>query len=351
MGTAIVATLTETLGGPVAGGRSIAVVFLVLAWGVLLGLTVAFAGRVLRSPGALGATVSDVAALTSWGMVAMGVVSVGAATATVVPAHRSGLIEAAWLADGVLWVIGTTLGVVTALGFGMRLVGREAGAPTTTWGLPLVPPMVSATAGAALVPHVASRAARLWLVVGLVGCFLLALSLAIVVFAVAYHHHWRVAPLPLAASATAWLPLGVVGQSVAAAQAIAARAEAFVLPADVGTVQRIADVYGVVVLAAGAPLAAWAAFRTAVGLVRGMPFSPSWWAMTFPVGTLCLGAHALATGTGAAPLNGVATAALVALLGTWTLCAAATVRAVAPTLVRRRARRPDRSTGPAVATE
>ena len=115
------------------------------------------------------------------------------------------------------------------------------GAPTTTWGLPIVPPMVSATTGSALVPHLATREGQLLLVITTVACFFLALVLGLVVFAVAYRHHWRVAPLPLAASTSAWIPLGVVGQSTAAAQAIAVQAQRFVLPEDTGTLVHVAN--------------------------------------------------------------------------------------------------------------
>ena len=328
MGTGILATLLQTLGGDLPGGRALAVALLVVAWGVFLGLTTAFALRIARRPGVLADTIRDLPVLATWGMVSMGVLSLGSATATVVPAHWPALASAAWAVDGVLWSVGTVLGILTALGFATRLIGREVGSPTTTWGLPIVPPMVSATTGAALVPHLATRHGQLLLVIVAVACFFLALVLGLVVFAVAYHHHWRVAPLPLAAATSAWIPLGVVGQSTAAAQALAVQAQRFVLPEDSGTLTQVANGYGVVMLSCGIPLIVWATAMTVRGFRGGMPFSPGWWALTFPIGTVCLGLHGLEGGTGVRAFGLASDAVCLVLLGTWTLCAVATVRAV-----------------------
>ncbi|RKQ33701.1 C4-dicarboxylate ABC transporter [Kocuria tytonis] len=328
MGTGIAATLTQTLSGDLPGARALAVVLLVTGWFVFVGLTAAFAARIARRPAVLAQTIRDLPVLATWGMVSMGVLALGSATATVVPAHWPSLASSAWAVDGVLWSVGTVLGILTALGFAVRLIGRDVGAPTTTWGLPIVPPMVSATTGAALVPHLATRPAQLLLVIVAVACFFLALVLGMVVFAVAYHHHWRVAPLPLAASTSAWIPLGVVGQSTAAAQALAVQAQHFVLPEDAGTLTWLANLYGTVMLTLGVPLIAWATVMTLRGFRNGMPFSPGWWALTFPVGTVCLGLHGMAGGTGVRAFGIASDVVCLVLLFNWALCAVATVRAV-----------------------
>lgn len=328
MGTGIAATLTQTLGGDLPGARALAVVLLVTGWFVFVGLTAAFAARIARRPAVLAQTIRDLPVLATWGMVSMGILALGSATATVVPAHWPSLASPAWVVDGVLWSVGTVLGILTALGFAVRLIGRDVGAPTTTWGLPIVPPMVSATTGAALVPHLATRPAQLLLVIVAVACFFLALVLGMVVFAVAYHHHWRVAPLPLAASTSAWIPLGVVGQSTAAAQALAVQAQHFVLPEDAGTLTWLANLYGTVMLTLGVPLIAWATVMTLRGFRNGMPFSPGWWALTFPVGTVCLGLHGMAGGTGIRAFGIASDVVCLMLLFNWALCGVATVRAV-----------------------
>jgi tellurite resistance protein TehA-like permease len=230
--------------------------------------------------------------------------------------------------DGILWVLGTVLGLATAVGFTGLLVRSHAGAPTTVWGLAVVPPMVSATVGAGLVPHLSNQALQLSLLLVTAACFVLSLTLGAVIFTVAYHHHWRVAGLAVAASTTAWIPLGVVGQSTAAVQAMAGSAGPL-LPATVAAaLQEVANDYGVLMLGLGVPLAAWAVAMTVRGFRRRMPFVPGWWSLTFPIGTLALGAHLLGVGTGLTGFLVAGVVLVVVLGGTWTLCAVASGWAV-----------------------
>ena len=103
MGTGIAATLTQTLSGDLPGAQALAVVLLVIGWFIFMGLTAAFGLRIVRRPAVLAGTIRDLPVLATWGMVAMGVLSLGSATATVVPAHWPSLAPAAWAVDGVLW--------------------------------------------------------------------------------------------------------------------------------------------------------------------------------------------------------------------------------------------------------
>lgn len=322
MGTGILATLTQTL----APGSWAARVWLVLGWGLLIGLTAGFAVRCRRRPGTLTGSLRPTQ-LPLWGMVAMGLLAVGAATATVLPSWWPALAGAAVVADGVLWMSGTLLGLGTAIGFAVVLVRATPGTPSTVWGLAVVPPMVSATVGAGLVPHLSPALQGAMLLV-LAACFVLSLTLGGIIFALAYHHHWRVARLPIPASTSAWIPLGVVGQSTAAAQAMAVAA-APLLPVPVaGALQTAANDYGVLMLAIGAPLAGWAVAMTVRGFRARMPFVPGWWSLTFPIGTLALGSHLLGIGTGITAYLVAGVACWVTLCGTWLLCAVASVRAV-----------------------
>ncbi|MCM0620840.1 hypothetical protein [Nocardioides bruguierae] len=349
MGTGILATLLGTygaggsLGGTDVGGvlTTLAVPMMVAGWLVLTVLVGGFAVRSVRHPGAFVATVRDPAVLPLWGTVSMGLLAVGAATLTVLPVLAPAAGTAAVVVDAVLWTLGTLLGVATALGFGAVLVRQTALVPTPVWGLPIVPPMVSATTGALLVPHVPGAGGQFLLLLAAAACFALALALGLVVFGVAYAHHWRVAPLPPAASAAAWIPLGIVGQSTAAAQVIAAQSGRFLTAPAALEAQRVADGYGLVVLALGLPLVVWAALVTARGFLGRMPFTPGWWALTFPIGTLALGSHLLGaalTGAGGGAVGSVVTAygwlALATLVCTWTLCSVASLRAVVPLLTR-----------------
>lgn len=332
MGTAILATLLQTLSVHLPGASTVAVVLLGVAWALLVGLTAGFSVRILADRAVLSESVRTTAAQVTWGMVSMGILAAGSATATVIPAHWPTLTGPAFAVDAVLWAVGTILGWITAVGFALRLIGRDIGAPSTTWGLAIVPPMVSATTGTALIDRIDARSGEIWLLMVTVCCFFLALVLGLLVFAVAYHHHWRVARVALAASTSVWIPLGVVGQSTAAAQAIAQRAARFVLPQDVPTVHQIANVYGFMMLALAVPLIAWAGAVTVRGFRDRMPFVPGWWAMTFPIGTVCLGSHLVSVGAGVPAFEVVAIILCLVLCGTWTLCAVASASAV----VRRR---------------
>ena len=220
------------------------------------------------------------------------------------------------------------LSIWRLIGFAVVLVRAAApGTPSTVWGLAVVPPMVSATVGAGLVPHLAP-ALQIPLLLILAACFGLSLILGGIIFALAYHHHWRVARLPIPASTSAWIPLGVVGQSTAAAQAMAVAAAGLVPAPVAGVLQTVANDYGVLMLALGVPLAAWAVAMTVRGFRARMPFVPGWWSLTFPIGTLALGSHLLGVGTGIAAYLVAGLACWATLCGTWLLCAVASARAV-----------------------
>lgn len=317
MGTGILALLVQVHLGGTSIGRWAAALWLALAWALLIGLSVGFVRHCRRDRAALSLSITEPAAATAWGTVAMGIVSVGSATLKVTAAQGDRLAVLGQRADVVLWCLGTALGFATAVGFTVMLVRRDSGRPAMTWGLPVVPPMVSATAGATLAPTLPAPWHALCWLVSAAG-FLVAAALALVVFAAAYHHHLRTAPVPIAASATSWIPLGVVGQSTAAATALAT-----------GThYQGIAHAYGHVMLLLAVPVI-WFAVRTTLrGFRARMPFAPNWWSLTFPIGTLSLGAHLLGAQTGQAWVTAIGWLALAVLIGTWTLCATATTRAL-----------------------
>lgn len=329
MGTGILATLLQRadLGGLTTVGAPL---LLAVGWALLCGLGVGYLLRLRRGSTSLAESVAAVADATAWGLVAMGVLSVGGATLTVLPVIAPGAdglaVVLAVVLASMLWVAGSLLGVVTTLAF-VRRMRREPAAPTFTWGLPVVPPMVTATTGAALAAVLPETAAAVVLGVSAV-CFVLSLVVGGRVFVAAYLRH-RHEPLPLAASTSAWIPLGVVGQSTAAAQGLAAEIGRSLAPEAAASLHDLAVGYGVAMLALGVPLVAWAVLRTGLGLVRRMPFTPGWWSLTFPLGTLALGAGMLGAATGSELVSGAGVALTLALVGTWTFCATATLRALA----------------------
>lgn len=324
MGTGIVATLTQLHSGDTSVGAELARAFLTAGWILMLSFTAVFIIRCIRNPEVWRTSISGVAAAT-WGMVSMGILAVGAATAAVAPQWAPTAISAAWGVDEGLWILGTVVGLLSTFGFTRMLIRRRPGSPRPAWGLAIVPPMVSATCGAPFVERVESPPAALTLLLFLVACFACSLTLGVVIFSAAYHHHLRVDPIPVAVAASSWIPLGVVGQSTAAAQAIAGQAARFMPPEAAQSTRFVANVYGCTMLALAVPLVAFAVYTTIRGAVNRMPFSPGWWALTFPIGTLSLGALALSEGTGVAGYSTASTIAWIALLCTWTLCAAASL--------------------------
>lgn len=77
----------------------------------------------------------------------MGILSVGSVTLTIASEQYPHYANLALQLDVALWIIGTIIGIITALAFAVLLVGRDVGAPSTVWGLAVVGPMVSATVG------------------------------------------------------------------------------------------------------------------------------------------------------------------------------------------------------------
>lgn len=287
-----------------------AVVMLVLGWVLLVGLSAGFARSVARDPDVWTRSVRDAALLPLWGMVSMGLLSVGSATFIVVDARAPSLSAFAFGIDAALWAAGTILGVASAVGFAVWLFTERPDHPLPTWALPMVSPMVSATAGGLLAQQIDSYVVRTVVVGVCVVGFVAALTLGGGVIAMAYHHAWFRTPVPVVLATSTWIPLGIIGQSTAAAQVL-------VGPQLAG----IARVYGATVLIAGAGLGAFAVVTTVRGFLARMPFHPGWWAMAYPLSTCALGAHHL--GWWAASLLTV-----LALAGIWLLCAGASVGAI-----------------------
>ncbi|GAA1352641.1 TDT family transporter [Falsarthrobacter nasiphocae] len=337
MGTGITASLLAEFSEEAGWLQGPSVAFFGLTVLLFVGLSAGFAARCVRRRSALTSTLRDFSQLPYWGAVAMAFLVVGHAAHVVLPLLDPGALGAAVRIDAVLWTVGTVLGLVTAFGFTAAIIMGEPGKPLPTWGLPLVPPMGSATTGSALVPFVPDEGLRLTLVVLTVGCFAVTLVLGFVIFAVALHHHIRVENIPLDLAISSWIPLGVLGQSMSAAQTLAAQAEHFVIPGAVSTLHRLADLYGLAMVPLAFVTIAIAVQITAQGFRHGMRFVPGWWSLTFPVGTLALGSRLLAQSLGSGWLGALSVAALVVLVINWAFCAASSVRAFLS--VRRRAAR------------
>ncbi len=205
-----------------------------------------------------------------------------------------------------LWTAGTTLGVWTAVVVPRRSAGTPLADVGPWWLLPVVPPVVSAATGAALVPPGPGpgRTALLLLchallVLGVAG----AVRVLVVLARRVVRHGFGPA-----ATAPAWLVvLGPLGQSVTALHHLGERSGLPWLAA-------LTPYVGVPVL--GAALL-WLAV-VAVVVVRARPsFGLAWWSATFPVATVVTGAAALGWGEVAGVLTVVLTTGwVVAAAGT-----------------------------------
>ena len=278
MGTSIVARMLVEMGLHTAAGA-----FAAIGCVILVVLTFGFARY--RQPSFARTTMAE------WSMYFIGILALGAAL--------SGLTDV-----GVYRLIGFWIGgPVTVLTWAIQLT-RFDGAPRFTWGLPLVGPMISASVAGWL----ARDYGQAYHVMGTV-LFFMSLLTAVPLFARVYWAAWhgRV-DFEGAKSATAWVPLGVVGQSTTAMQIL--------FP---GTVSIY---YGMVALVLAIPLACYAMAIFYPNAVRWVDYSPAWWSCTFPPGTVSMGGHQVALVAGTEWLDAVALTIPVLLIAHWALCSA-----------------------------
>lgn len=272
MGTSIAATLT-LMHGLVWPGLAL----LLLATGLLVAFTFGWLRH--RNPSFTQEFMGP------WGMVSMGVMALGSAWTTATDLLTPQLIT---------WLIGMPLAVVVCL----RQLRRFHGAPSFLWGLAVVSPMVAATSGGQLALVLDSPWAQVIHIVAL-GCFVLSLVTGVPLFIRVYVARPRI---PAAFAGTAWIPLGIVGQSTVAAHVVFASPRA--------------DTYGIVMLTLGMPMIAYAAWHFWGRAVRRWAeYTPGWWGSTFPTGTLSLGAAYMGWEQVSAGFLGL-------LLVHWALCVA-----------------------------
>ena len=276
MGTSIVSRLLVEMDLNFASG-----VFAAIACAILVALVVGFARY--RHPSFERTTMAE------WSMFFIGILALGAAL--------SGLTD-----QGVFRLIGFWIGApVTAITWAIQL-SRFDGPPKFTWGLPLVGPMISASVAGWL----ARDYGQFYHVVGTVF-FLMSLLTAVPTFIRVYWAAWDgKVDLSGALSATAWVPLGVIGQSTTAMQIL--------YPG------KVSIYYGYVALVLAIPLAIWAMATFYPNVVRWVDYSPAWWSCTFPPGTVSMGGHQVALVNGSHWLDVVALSIPVLLLVHWSLC-------------------------------
>lgn len=276
MGTSIVSRLLVEDGLMIGSA-----VFAGIACVIFLVLTIGFARY--RQPSFARTTMAE------WSMYFIGILALGAALSglTGIPAFR---------------LVGFWIGApVTVVTWAIQLT-RFDGQPRFTWGLPLVGPMISSSVAG----FCARDYGQFYHLLG-TGFFAMSILTAVPTFIRVYWAAWH-SKVDLSGpnSATAWVPLGVVGQSTTAMQIL--------YPG------KFSVYYGLTAMIIAIPLALWAMAKFYPNVVRWAEYTPAWWACTFPPGTVSMGGHQVALVNGSELLDLISLSLPILLIVHWTAC-------------------------------
>ncbi|BBA98906.1 putative C4-dicarboxylate transporter/malic acid transport protein [Actinacidiphila reveromycinica] len=318
MGTGITANAAATLPVHAPGLRTAATAVWALAAFLLTALSAAWAVHWTRHRAQARAHAHHPVAAYFWGAPAMALLTVGAGTLSLGQDWIGA--RPALVVDVVLWSAGTALGLVTAVWIPYRVMtgaGAAADAAFGGWLMPVVPPMVSAATGAALVPHVAPGQGRLTLLLGCYAMFGISLFASVVIITQVWARLVHHAIGPAAMVPTLWIVLGPLGQSVTAANLLGDVAPLALPHPYAGAARAFGFLYGVPTWGFAMMWLALAVSITLRTLRGGLPFSLTWWSFTFPVGTCVTGTGALAVHLGSTPLKDAAVALYAFLAAAW----------------------------------
>jgi C4-dicarboxylate transporter/malic acid transport protein len=327
MGTGIVANAAALLPVRVAGLREFAVGVWLSAAAMLVFLLLATAAQWLRYPIHARRHHHDPAMAPFYGAPPMALLTVGAG-AVLVGRDIVGLGPAVAV-DEVLWTLGSITGLLGAIAIPYLMFTEhdlEWKDASGTWLMPVVPPMVSAATGAALIAHLPAGQPRLALLLAGYAMFGISLFASLFTIAVLWGRLLFHAPGPSRLVPTLWIVLGPLGQSVTAAGLLGVAGADAIHSPYAGALRAMGVVYGVPVWGFAMLWLAVAAAITRRAAREHLPFSLTWWSFTFPVGTVVTGTSVLAASTHASFLK-YASVALYALLVTaWLTAATRTAR-------------------------
>lgn len=294
MGTGIIATAGATLPISIPGVHTFALIFWVLAAVLLVLLTIAWAVHWIKYRSTAQKWIDDPLLSQFYGAPPMAALTVGLG-AILLGKDLIGL-DAALIVSWTLWTIGTIAGLGSAIVVPYVMFTRRQANPEDAFGgwlMPLVPPMVSANAGAPLIAHLEGQA-QLTMILLCYAMFGLSLIASIIVITLIWSrmvHH----PMPAALLVpTLWIVLGPLGQSISAANNLGGAVVSDV-PGPFDTeLLAFGLLYGVPVWGFAMFWMIIAGSITIRELRRGLPFGLTWWSFTFPVGTVVTGTSALA---------------------------------------------------------
>ncbi|WP_431032492.1 TDT family transporter [Streptomyces sp. P6-2-1] len=322
MGTAMLATAGSVLPQHVAGLRGLCTGLWLLAALALLAVLVARGGHWAHHRDEARAHLRSPAVAPFYGCLAMAFLALSAATQHVGP-DVLGHGAAMGLAGG-LFAVGAVLAVVIAAGVPVLLVvhARARFADVSpVWLLPLVAPMVAASAGPGLVAELPAGQARETLLYACLALFGTSLLAVLVVLPLVGARLLTGGGWPTKLAPSLFLVLGPLGQSTTATGAIAEAARGVLPPGTAEGLRIFSIVYGVPVMGFALLWLLISAALVVRALGQGLRPSSTWWAFTFPVGTCVTGASQLAAHTGLPAYRWLAAAVYVFLLCAW--CAAA----------------------------
>ena len=327
MGTGIVANAAMLLPVQIAGIRAFAAAMWLLALTLLVLLVVATAIQWLVHPDKARRHHHDPSMAPFYGAPPMALLTVGAG-ALLVGRQLVGL-GAAVRIDEVLWLLGTISGLISTIAIPYlafteyELVQEDTYA---TWLMPVVPPMVSAATGAALIAHLPAGQPRLTMLIACYAMFGVSLLISLVTITLLWGRLAFHGPGPARLVPTLWIVLGPLGQSVTAAGLLGKAAPSVMHAPYAQAMQATGVVYGVPVWGFAMIWLVIAAAITVRTARRQLPFSLTWWSFTFPVGTVVTGTSVLALSTHADVLRYASVGLYGLLLAAWLTAAARTVR-------------------------
>jgi C4-dicarboxylate transporter/malic acid transport protein len=327
MGTGILATAGATLPIQISGLHVFARVVWVGAAALLLILILAVAVQWIRHPTVARSHSHNPQMAHFYGAAPMALLTVGSG-AILIGKDLIGIPLAVEL-DWVLWTAGTVGGLFTAATIPFLMFTQlnvEPDAAFGGWLMPVVPPMVSAAAGALLIPHMQPGTGRTTMLYGCYAMFGLSLIAALIIISMIWSRLALYGTSGTARVPTLWIVLGPLGQGITAAGLLGTNAALAVPPELANGMAIFAILFGVPVWGFAVLWIVLATELTVRTLRRGMPFALTWWSLTFPVGTFVTGTTQLAVHTGLPAFKIAAALAYVALLGTWALVAARTAR-------------------------
>ncbi|ALT79794.1 C4-dicarboxylate ABC transporter [Paucibacter sp. KCTC 42545] len=320
MGTGIIAVAAALLPVKFPGLFLIASVAWALSLLLLLVLLVVIPVHWIRQPQTFKAIANDPISIQFFGAPPMALMTVGSAT-LLVGSHYLGK-EVALAIDAVLWTVGTLLGFITAVSVPYRLftqLGVSNDAAFGGWLMPVVPPMVSAAAGALLIPFVEYGVWRESMLVVCYGLFGMSLMASLIIITMIWSRLAHFGSSGSARVPTLWIVLGPVGQSITAASGLGMVATIAIPEPFAMGFKAFALVYGIPMwgfIWLWLPIALLLTLRARK---KQMRFALTWWSFTFPIGTCVTGTSQLAHNTGLPLFQWAAVVLFAFLLSAWLL--------------------------------